>query len=357
MKKSLIALAVLAASGAAMAQSSVTAFGVVDTGVGRISNSGGNSVTGVTTGGNATSRLGFRGVEDLGGGLKAGFWLEGGIRSDVGDGNSGGASGTGFEFKRRATVSLLGNFGEVRLGRDFLASYTTLSSYDPFGDNGFGATFQYNKTGGFENRKANTVSYFLPENLGGFFGQVQFIAGENTNGTFGKGNGYSVALGYKNGPLSISGGASKLNDGHLVTNATGVGSSADSDTYNIGASYDLGVVKISGVWNQEKLKTPTEVKFSSYLVGLSAPLGGGVLKLSYQDLNNKTFGASQNDATKISLGYVYDLSKRTALYGTYARISNDGAATYSIGNGGLSAGNPGVGRNSTGYEFGIRHAF
>ena len=119
MKKSLIALAVLAASGAAMAQSSVTLFGIVDTGVGYIDN-GGNEVAGstagqnkygMTTSGNATSRLGFRGVEDLGGGLKAGFWLEGQIDGD--DGNA-----AGFNFKRRSTLSLMGGFGEVRMGRE-----------------------------------------------------------------------------------------------------------------------------------------------------------------------------------------------------------------------------------------------
>ena len=114
MKKSLIALAVLAASGAAMAQSSVTLFGIVDTNVSYldgVSNAAGtntDSKYGIGTSGNATSRLGFRGVEDLGGGLKAGFHLEGEIFGD--DGNA-----SGFNFQRRSTVSLAGGFGEVRL--------------------------------------------------------------------------------------------------------------------------------------------------------------------------------------------------------------------------------------------------
>ncbi|MGE8396727.1 MAG: porin, partial [Comamonas sp.] len=87
MKKSLIALAALAASGFAMAQSSVTLFGVVDTGVTYVD--GGTNWSGLTSGNNATSRLGFRGVEDLGGGLKANFWLEAGINADSGAGDSG----------------------------------------------------------------------------------------------------------------------------------------------------------------------------------------------------------------------------------------------------------------------------
>lgn len=111
-EKSLIALAVLAASGAAMAQSSVTLFGIVDTGVSYVDNaSGSDAKYGVHSSGNATSRLGLRGTEDLGGGLKAGFWLEGEIFGDNGN-------ASGFDFKRESTVRLSGNFGEVRLGRE-----------------------------------------------------------------------------------------------------------------------------------------------------------------------------------------------------------------------------------------------
>ena len=133
MKKSLIALAVLASSGAAMAQSSVTLFGIVDTGIGYVNkaNAAGDSKYGMYTSGNATSRLGFRGVEDLGGGLKAGFWLEGELFGDVGN-------SSGFDFKRRSTVSLSGGFGEVRLGRDQTPGYTKTSSYDLFGQTGIG---------------------------------------------------------------------------------------------------------------------------------------------------------------------------------------------------------------------------
>ncbi|MFX8262517.1 porin, partial [Acinetobacter baumannii] len=78
-----------------------------------------------------TSRLGFRGVEDLGGGLKAGFHLEGEIFGD--DGNA-----SGFNFKRRSTVSLAGGFGEVRLGRDLTPGYSKFISYDLFGQVGIG---------------------------------------------------------------------------------------------------------------------------------------------------------------------------------------------------------------------------
>src|SRR5574344_2243037 len=110
MKKSLIALAALAASGVAMAQSSVTLYGVLDTGL--TYSKGDESVYGLThVGGNVNSRLGFRGVEDLGNGLKATFNLESGLSADNG-GNYMNESG--LTFNRTSTVGLQGAFGEVR---------------------------------------------------------------------------------------------------------------------------------------------------------------------------------------------------------------------------------------------------
>ncbi|MBU0828125.1 MAG: porin, partial [Gammaproteobacteria bacterium] len=138
MKKSLIALAVLAASGAAMAQSSVTLFGIVDAtyayGSGSVANK-----SQLTNSGYNSSRLGFRGVEDLGGGMSASFWLEAGVNNDNGSGantstnNQGAAAagGGGLTFNRRSTVSLNGGFGEVRLGRDYTPQFWNLTVFDP----------------------------------------------------------------------------------------------------------------------------------------------------------------------------------------------------------------------------------
>lgn len=136
MKTTLFALAALTATGGALAQSSsVTLFGVVDASVAHVSTKDG-SVTGLANGGNASSRLGFRGVEDLGNGLKASFWLEGGINVDDG--------GSGFKFDRRSTIGLLGNFGEVRLGRDKTPTYQNLETFHAFGDSGMGAINGHN---------------------------------------------------------------------------------------------------------------------------------------------------------------------------------------------------------------------
>ena len=134
MKKTLIALAVLAAAGAASAQSSVVLFGIVDAtiahGSGNVSNK-----TFLTNSGYNSSRLGFRGVEDMGGGMNAGFWLEAGLSNDDGQGagtnsnNQAAGSGAsvagrqGLTFNRRSTVSLGGSWGEIRLGRDYTPQF------------------------------------------------------------------------------------------------------------------------------------------------------------------------------------------------------------------------------------------
>jgi predicted porin len=195
MKKSLIALAVLATAGVASAQSSVTLFGIVDATLQHVTNSGGTKVTRLTNSGYNSSRLGFRGVEDLGGGMSASFWLEAGMNNDDGSGDptnlNNQASGTGaavagrqgLTFNRRSTVSLAGGWGEVRLGRDYTPQFWNLTVFDPFGTNGVGTTQALNSiiTGVTAVRASNSIGYFAPGKLGGFYGQPA-LSRENVSG-------------------------------------------------------------------------------------------------------------------------------------------------------------------------------
>ena len=355
MKKSLIALAVLAASGAAMAQSSVTLFGIVDTGVGYIDN-GGNEVAGstagqnkygMTTSGNATSRLGFRGVEDLGGGLKAGFWLEGQIDGD--DGNA-----AGFNFKRRSTLSLMGGFGEVRLGRDMTPGYSKFISYDLFGQVGIGQFMGWSSklygadVGGV--RADNMLSYYTP-NFGGFTAGVSYGFGEDTASS--KTNRYVGGyVAFDNGPISVALAMDK-NNGNLPTTPAVNG---DRTQVSLGGSYDFGMLKASALVQQVEFE-PTvgtgKVKVDNWALGLSAPVGPGTVKAQYASYDLKD---SSNEAQQLSVGYVYDLSKRTAVYGTVSFLKNKGASAVSLGGNGLPLGGA-SGENQTGYQVGIRHAF
>lgn len=356
MKKSLIALAVLAASGAAMAQSSVTLFGIVDATYAYGSGSTSNKSQ-LTNSGYNSSRLGFRGVEDLGGGMSASFWLEAGLNNDNGtggntsvDNQSVNASNGGLTFNRRSTVSLNGGFGEVRLGRDYTPQFWNLTVFDPFGTNGVGTTqtlvgaagLQPNKLGttGTLVRASNSIGYFLPGNLGGFYGQAQYYMGENNSNLANKkdGNGLSLRAGYANGPINAAIAFAETK--YLTGNIKQV---------NLGGQYDLGVAKIMAHYNQDKISGGADGK--GFLIGGLVPVGAGEIRLAYSTYKIDTVGADPR-TNKIALGYVHNLSKRTALYATYAHVSNKNGASTAL-NGSVTA----AGDNSNGYDFGIRHSF
>ncbi|QIL81667.1 porin [Diaphorobacter sp. HDW4A] len=345
MKKSLIALAVLASSGAAMAQSSVTLFGIVDTGIGYVNkaNAAGDSKYGMYTSGNYTSRIGFRGVEDLGGGLKAGFWLEGELFGD--DGNS-----AGFNFKRRSTVSLSGGFGEVRLGRDLTPGYTKTSSYDLFNQTGIGQFMGWSNwygTAGDANgiRSSNMVSYYTP-NFGGFNGAIGYGFDEQTSGHAGRYIGGYVA--YDNGPLSV---ALSYDDRDTVA------ANRDRNAITLGASYNLNVVKLNGIVQQtkDKIDGAPNQKVNAYMLGASAPVGAGEVKIQYALYDQKAFDDAKSH--QLSLGYVYNLSKRTAVYGNVSYLKNKDGANLGLASKQLNTEGPGAGKAQTGLQVGIRHSF
>ncbi len=339
MKKTLIALAAVAATGAAFAQSSVTLFGVMDINVRNVKQ-GGQSLTSMSQDGTASSRLGFRGVEDLGGGMKAGFWLEAPINPDTG-------GTTGLNFVRRSTVSLMGGFGEVRLGRDYTPTFWNHTVYDPFGTNGVGSsvnTFGVLGSGATTLVRAdNTLAYFTP-NMGGFQAQLQFAIKE-TKASNAPNEYAGLRLVYAAGPLSVA--LAAASEGSSLTN---------NNSYkraNIGASYDLGVVKPMFQYAQATFQpnVGAEAKVRMVLIGATAPVGPGLLKASYVRSNYDNFAG---DANQWALGYEYGLSKRTAVYANYARISNKAGAAFGLS---PNAAPVATGGNATGYEFGVRHTF
>jgi predicted porin len=340
MKKSLVALAVLAASGAAFAQSSVTLFGVVDAGYARISGNGA-SRSGLTNSGLNSSRLGMRGTEDLGGGMRAGFWIEGQLTND--DGNA-----AGLNFQRRSTVSLMGSFGEVRLGRDYTPTFWNTTVFDPFGTNGIGQANSPGMLGSAANttavRSNNSIGYFLPGNIGGFYGQYMIGFGEQASNAANskQGNYNGFRFGYAQGPINAAFSAGKVK---------GATSGADVSTNNLGVSYNLGFVTPMFVTGSEK-DSVSKVRYTE--IGATAPMGAGQLRAAYSryDVAN-----SNNDWNKFAIGYGYDLSKRTQLYSTYAKVSNKGLATRSVSNNGLAGIAAAPGGGSSGLELGVRHSF
>ena len=356
MKKSLIALAVLAASGAAMAQSSVTLYGVVDTGL--TYSKGEESVYGMThVGGNVNSRLGFRGVEDLGNGLKATFNLESGFSADDGTNYMGQ---DGLAFTRTSTVGLAGNFGEVRLGRMLTSSYLAVSRYDAFGDTGIGASLAWNiPQTGYAPRTENAISYTSP-NFSGFKIGAEYGFGEQQKASDSRYVGIGAT--YDNGPLSLGLGVDRLN-GDTQNNTQW---DENQTTWHLGGSYNFGVAKLLGFYKETKFKETglnagnDSTKFKTFGLGVTAPVGAaGEVRASYNHYRDSDAGETLK-ADQLSLGYVHNLSKRTALYGTHAYIKNKNKDGDNLGlqlNGAM----PGAGLSDSGaqhgLQVGIRHAF
>jgi predicted porin len=350
MKKSVFAAAALTAfAGVASAQSSVTLFGIIDVSARNVNNASGGSLKTLSTGGQATNRLGFRGVEDLGGGMSAGFWLEGEVAPDVGGGgktaaNANGSTPDPMNWTRRATVSLTGGFGEIRLGRDYTATFNNLSAYDMFGYVGVSSIANIRSVlgsgAGTAVRANNTISYFLPS-MGGLYGHLEVAAGEQTTG-----NKYGGArLGYAAGPLNVSGAYGKTyKTGTMVD---------DLKVINFGASYNLGFLTVQGSYEKSDYSS-SQQKLASF--GVIIPVGAGNIKLNYTQAKGSTdaFGAKL-----LGAGYVYDLSKRTSLYAGYGRIQNAGNTTVGGTFTASSGGPAGIkkGETSSGYDLGIRHNF
>jgi len=359
MKKSLLALAVLGAfAGVASAQSSVTLFGVIDVN-GRYVNNGAGSQYQLSQDGIASSRIGFRGTEDLGGGLTASFWLEGAINPDTGTigvtSINGGTSNAASLFTRRATASLAGSWGELRLGRDYTATFWNATIFDPFGTNGVGSSGNLYlvvpgvPTGGSYGtlvRDNNIVGYFLPSGIaGGLYGQIQMAAGENTYGQ----QYWGGRLGYASGPFNIAGAYGR----------TQVNNNVDGRNYNFGASWNFGFMTLSGYYGRLNIDDANQ---NNWYIGAVAPVGLWNLKASYGYVNRGGhIGAvsfEDQSASQFALGADYNLSKRTALYATYSYLNNKNNASFTVAplmN--VAAGGARAGDNSTGFEIGIKHSF
>ena len=368
MKKNLVALAVLTLAGAASAQSTVTLFGVADVNY-QNARQGGATVNRLVGAGNTTSsRIGFKGVEDLGGGLSGSFWLEAGINVDNGTGTTGGTTlnnqvvaagtqNTGLMFDRRSTVSLTSvSLGELRLGRDYTPSFWNLAVYDPFGFVGAGSASHINagaltQTSALTTtvRASNSIGYILPPNLGGVYGQFMYAFGENASnaagGTSKDGTFTSFRLGYGKDALDIA----------IAYGRTTL-ASGDVTLVNGGASYKFDVATVVGqLFTDRKNVTVAggANRSNGWLLGATIPVGPATIPLSFSSVkDNSNAATGANKANKFAVGYVYNLSKRTAIYTTYALVSNKGLSAISGG------GTVGVaGANWTGLDIGLRHSF
>lgn len=341
MNKTMTTLAVAALTAVAapvMAQSSVTLFGVIDLAARSVDN--GATQKQLATNGLNSSRLGFRGTEDLGGGLKANFWLEGAVNADDG---TGAAAGGGQNWQRRATLGLQGGFGEVRLGRQKNPTGLNWEQLDPFGDTGMGSSSRLQQSTGlipagglYQSfpRSSNSISYDTPGTTG-FFGTAFVAAGEGVAGNKYVGG----RVGYRAGPLFAV----------VAYGQTQVTGSIDAEMLNFGATYDFKIVKLFGMYSTTEVGAAEQ---KNYLIGVSAPVGPVTMRASFNKMDGE--GTISNRSAKhATVGGDYALSRRTALYANYSKISNRGPAAFTVATG--SALVPGNG--SSGYDVGVRHSF
>jgi len=394
MQKKLIALAVAGlASTAAFAQTNVTIYGLVDYGYAYRwdGKNAGSQIPGANTatpnsssqlngGQSLGNRIGFKGTEDLGNGLKAVFLLEQGFMLDTGNQQTSGS-----QFTRQAYMGLSGNFGTVVGGRLYTPHYTFVSGLDPFGA---GTVGRYNNVyssartaapgTGVSNltdpvRVDNAIAYISPTFLGGLTGTLAFSNNAATNdgsqsvvtnaqgaSTSNANNStvYAGLLQYNSGAITagvnyhyIAGGTNEIYQS--VQNAT------------VGGSYDFKVAKVMALysWNDVdyKIAGTGNLTLNNYMLGVTAPFGkfAGKASYIYSDGNRSSGG----DAQQFAIGLDYNLSKRTALYSAYSFINNDDqrlAATGDASNSGAFAAGNGValpGVFQQGVQVGVRHSF
>ncbi len=330
MKKTLIVLATLSAiAGAAQAQSNVTLYGVAD--IGFVSkNNGDITKNSIDSGKLNGSRFGFKGTEDLGGGMAAIFTLESGFNADT-----GAQSDAASFFNRQSFVGLTGGFGTVKLGRQMNPVYANSSTFDPFANALSGDSARlFNYQG---SRTNNMVTYAYETS--GFRGEVQYGMGES--GTTYKSAGRTVAglVGYKQGPVDVVLTHQNVNDA----------TEKSSKVTLLGGNYDFGMVKAFAAvsWEKGYFTPNVDRDQRDVLIGLKAPVGAaGAVIVSYV---NKTNSSVDNaDADQWAIGYTHNLSKRTALYTSYGQLSNDGNASYQV----TTAGN-----SDKLFMAGVRHSF
>ena len=393
MKKSLFALAAVTAfAGAAQAQSSVSVYGIMDAGYASVSNTttAGGKTTGLQSGGLASPRLGFKGMEDLGGGTKAQFVLEAEILTANGSADGIGSStaaantySTSQFFNRASYVGLTNaTYGDVKLGLSNTATYDNQIKFDPMHAANLGgylntsqqisttttgpniASVYGQQNGG--NRANNAISYTSPTMYGV---QARFITGESQVAT-GMNNyaGVVSALRVTDYGLSFNWHALDLAaTNRTVSSTNGAGATSTMGAYG---SYDFKIVKPYLIYNISANKAPGVAQgynVISKMVGVEAPITPVItVAAQYTQNVNGNVGTSSLSGTSSAQGLMakYALSKRSSLYVLGAFSQNGGAGAYLTSTSKFTGGTAPVVltgtsgyANQTGFMLGMNHTF
>jgi len=339
----------------ALAQSNLTLYGLMDAGMVHESGGAAGSSTKLSSGVGTASRLGFKGQEDLGGGVSAVFTLESGILIDTGAQDAAGKA-----FNRQAFVGLESKtLGSITVGRQYTPTYNALGQVgDPFGSGYSGSAKNLFPVAGRNLRADNSILYTSP-NWNGFNANVLYSLGE-VSGNSKAERQINLSLNYSGGPLNARlTYNNRNNDTASVENPSG-------RNIMLVANYDFRIVRMYFAYSDDEglnsaplnNSTPRpygrdfqpSLKGNDMLVGASIPVGAaGTVMTSYIRKNDKTL--LNQDASQYAVGYLHKLSKRTGVYASYGRIINKNGAGYTVGN------NSNAGTGDKAYNLGIRHAF
>jgi GBP family porin len=355
MKKTLLALAAIAASTASFAQSSVTLYGVVDASLESVK--GDKTVTRVSSDNLSSSRLGFKGTEDLGGGLKANFVLETPVTVDT------GAAGKRNFWDRAAWVGLAGGFGDLRLGRidspigDIAGNVLSAQAYDDLKLVGTRAGNNYR-------RSDNAITYFLPTLVPGLTASLQYTTGNGTTtGTTGEsttagatneGKAFGLGVKYAAGPLSAGLGYEYARD-ESIGNTTNTKGNATL----VYAGYDFGAAKVTAYYDAEtnpSLAAPTATvnrRLTVLGAKVAVPFSPEFTLVTGLSTARNVLGrvAGDDNVQIVTVKGIYNLSKRTSVYAMFTNVNNDTATKVGV----LA---PTIADKTThGIAAGVRHSF
>jgi predicted porin len=363
MKKSLLVLAVAAAVPVlAQAQTNVTLYGRVDASLASESRGGGGgSAISLLSGNQSSNRWGVRGTEDLGGGLKAVFNLEGGFDGDIGRGGSSGTLGSnantngGLDFRRRSVVGLEGGFGSLVFGRDYDPLFRVLLGSDNLGLGHYTNLHTIFGTG-YGVRIDNGLHYVSP-NLGGFQGRLAYGFSENflTTAAINKNTGRaaSFALEYAAGPLYVGLGYRANNVNNVVVGGAMTG--ATNKYTALGARYNFGAFAVNAGYGRNDPNGANN-NTRSLWIGGDVQAGPGRFHVQLGQMKNDA-GIGNGKATALGLTYNYPLSKRTNAYVTFGQVSNNATAAFALTTS-QTAVTPGApGADPRGLAFGVGHNF
>ncbi|WP_370681471.1 porin [Comamonas sp. GB3 AK4-5] len=341
-KRQLLAVATFAMADGAVAQSNLTIYGAVDTSVVHLSIPG-KSVTGLAGGGRSGSALGIRGSEELGNGYRVNLWLEGSIQAD-------GSSTSAFAFSSRSSIGLQGGFGELRVGRDANIISQLRDDFSPTGGSGIMGLNGNNLLrwaaigslmGSSSWTSPNSLTYLSPQ-LGGMYGRASYSFGEQA-GNSRLGSNISARVGYSSGPLHLSLGYNLARGG---TDSLGV----SYRTYNLGASYWIAGFMPMLLLGSER-GNGQRVDF--YSLGIKYRWATHELRGVYTSFMDKV--QERSDSQRLVLGYSYIFSKRTEIFSSVARLTNQKNAARRLAT--MLSHSMDAGQNISGYEIGIYHRF